>query len=213
MSTKEKLDIDPKFAEEIAHGVIKSFFAKERLTESDLDLPNNEFYEKFLSLFRRSKIALLVDHREDILNQAELFFKNKNYDYAKVFYAMYFEHSLNALIELECQKRKISEKVQIEIIRGIDIHGKLTWLPVLLGHKRLNEKYIGVIKKLADDRNGFIHYKWKAIPDDPNDSPADIQIETEFKKIRLAVRHMKQYETRTLFRKNKQKLNKKLQSK
>jgi hypothetical protein len=213
MTTKKKSAIDPKLASQLADGVIKSFFAHGDLTEADLDLPDIEFYDKFLGILKRSKLGLIADHRENILSQAEIFLTNKNYDYAKVFYATFFEHSLNGLIENECQKRKIPEKTKTDIIRSVDIHGKLTWLPLLIGHKQINEKYIGIIKKLADDRNAFIHYKWKKTPDDPKDWPTDIQIEAQFKKIKLAVKYMKHYEATVLFRKNKQKLSKKIHSK
>lgn len=122
---------------------------------------------------------------------------------------MYFEHSLNALIQNKCQRRNIEEKMKNDIIRSIDIYGKLTWLPKLLGFKNFNANHLKAIKQLADDRNIFIHYKWKT---DPDELPKESELETEFKNIKLAVRYMKSYETNLFFRKSKNKLAAKLKA-
>jgi hypothetical protein len=197
------MKIDPKLGDEVIENIIQSFFSHGTLTEDDLKLSNIEFFTKLRKMIKGLKLGLVTDHRSSILKQAELFYQNKSYEYSRIFYAMFFEHSLNGILENECQRRKFDEKTRTDIIRSIDIHGKLTWLPLLLGHKKLNPKYVRVIKKLADDRNSFIHYKWKVDLDDDTVLVSDSQITEEFKNIKSAVRYIKFYESHNFFRKHK----------
>lgn len=202
------MDIDKNLAKSVAHEMINSLFVYGKLTESDLNLSKKDFLNKFRTIIHNCKYNIIVDYRPDILLQAEAFFENKNYEYAKIFYAMFFEHSLNSIIEKECNKRNIDEKMGVEIIKSIGIQGKLTWLLALLGFKRFNHKHLTTIKNLIDNRNAFIHYKWKSNPNDDEDNSTQIQM--EFKKIKLAVKYMKYYETSILYNKNKGKLISKL---
>ncbi|MEJ7676780.1 MAG: hypothetical protein WKG06_02650 [Segetibacter sp.] len=53
---------------------------------------------------------MTIDHRDDITSQADYFLIGKKYEYAKVFYAMYFEHTLNGIIENECHNADLTTK-------------------------------------------------------------------------------------------------------
>jgi len=204
---------DKRLAMEVAKSFISAFFTQGLLTEADLSLTQEEFYKKIIDLTDSSELIIGVDHRSNIIEKADNLLQQKDYEYAKVLYAMFFEHSINHLISHECQKRKFEEKVKIEIIKSVDIYGKLTWLPKLLGFPKFNDKHRLIIKKLSDDRNAFVHYKWKIDNDDDKTKTKQPNNEEEFKKIKLAVRYMRQYETNLLFQKNKSRLNKKLKRK
>ena len=190
----------------IAKNIIRSYFVNGDLTDADLKLPQNDFFQKVRQVTEKSNFQFLtIDHRDSILEKAYDFFETKEYNLGKVFLAMFFEHSLNSIIDHACFKRKISEKVKIEIIKNVNLNGKLTWLLQLLGLPIFNDNHKKVIIKIADDRNAFIHYKWKPVNMDERNQETD-----ELKKIKLAVRYMKKYETTILFQNNKQKLERKL---
>ncbi len=204
---------DKIMAIKVAKTFINSLFTQGHLTQQDLSLPKEEFEKKIKDLVDRSELSIGVDHRDDLIKKADTLVWQKEHEYAKVLYAMFFEHSINYLISHECQKRKIDEKTKIEIIKSVDIFGKLTWLLKLLDFPKFNDTYKSIIKKLSDDRNAFIHYKWKADNEkDANKTNPKI-IDEEFKKIKSAVKYMKHYSTTLLYQKNKNKLDKKLQRK
>lgn len=203
------MDIEKNLKTDIFHNVVNNLFVRGKLTELDLNLSEKELIVKIFKLMDYFD-GIAIDHRCDILLQAEVFYENGNYEYAKVFYAMFFEHSLNFIIENECYKRKINEKMQKEIIKNINIQGKLTWLLALFGYKKFNQHHLVTIKKLIDNRNAFIHYKWQPTPDNNND--IKLQMDKEFKRIKSAVKYIKCYEATIFYKKNKGKLNAKIKS-
>ena len=207
------MNIDLRLARQVSHSLIKSLFSKGILTEEDLQLPTDEFYSKFLKIVKESEVAIVTDYRGGIQQEAENYYKSKHYDYARLFYATFFEHSLNGLIKNECEKRKINEKTKTDIIRSVDLYGKLTWLPKLLGFKEFNKNHIKTIKRLAEQRNSFVHYKWNPSSDDLDNLQSDVELIEEFKKIKLAVKYMKSYESHVYFRRSKGKLRDKLRGK
>lgn len=89
---------------------IKEFFKYGFLSKEDLKLSDVEFSEKFLNVLRTEPWALTIDHRDDIVKQADFYLTRSQYNYARIFYAMFFEHSLNNLIHQQCFKLKIDKK-------------------------------------------------------------------------------------------------------
>lgn len=179
--------------------ILQNLFAKGVLSREDLEMPNENLFDKAFSFISKNGFPIVVDHRDDILSQANYFLASKKYEYSKVFYAMYFEHTLNGLIENECQRRKIDDKTKSDIIRSVDIYGKLTWIPKLLGFKSFNATHLKTIKGLCDDRNAFVHYKWKPETDENENSADEKFHENYFKNIKAAVKYMKQYESGIFF--------------
>ncbi|WP_259070524.1 hypothetical protein HDF24_10595 [Mucilaginibacter sp. X4EP1] len=200
---------EDNLSKSIFQGVLNSFFSIGLLNSEDLLLSKEDLLIKFKSIVDKTEIGITVDYRAGILNQADTFWSIKKYDFAKVFYAMFFEHSLNGVMENICSKKKLDEKTKNDIIRSIDIHGKLTWFPKLIGFRSFNINHIKTIKKLTDDRNAFVHYKWKSTNDEINSSEENRIIE-EHKKIKLAIRYMKTYESHILYQKNKKRINDKI---
>ncbi|MBX2971445.1 MAG: hypothetical protein KF803_18910, partial [Cyclobacteriaceae bacterium] len=103
---------------------VKQFYDHGLLDKDDLNLPDKEFTKKFLHVLKNEPWAIVVDHRDDIAEQADRFLASRQHKYATLFYAMFFEHSLNNIISKQCIKLKIDEKTNIEIIRCTDIHAK-----------------------------------------------------------------------------------------
>ena len=200
--------IDKHLGKQLFSEIVHSFYADGTLTESDLKLPTREFLDKFLSIVKKTDLKPIVDYRETILSQAEEFLRQKQFEYATVFFAMFFEHTLNGIIHTECKRRHIEEKDQSTIIRSVDLYGKLTWLPLLLGHKKFNEKHLKTIKLLADKRNAFVHYKWKMEVED--EVVEDLKIQEQFKQVKAAVKYIRLYESNFFYLKNKKNIASKI---
>lgn len=201
-----------KIHEKIIEGIITDFLTEGHLTEEDLNLPEEDFTLKMLSISENSTFNIVIDHRERILIEANNLFRKKEFELSKIFYAMFFEHSLNGLIERYCSKKRFDEKTQIDIIRSIDLQGKITWLLKILEFPKFNEAHKKIIKKLSEDRNSFIHYKWKPIPEEFKSNKANEIIE-EFKSIKKTITYMKQYESRVIFKRKKLVIAKKIKEK
>ncbi len=202
---------DKKFLDQIAKQFIIGHFANGELTDKDLSLPTEKFIEKIKALSDRSDIKFIIDHRDRLLAEADYFFAKQEFELAKIMFAMFFEHSINGLISNYCTKKRFDEKTQVGIIKSIDIHGKLTWLLKVFEFPLFNETHKKTIKKVAEDRNAFIHYKWKA-KEEEDDYKSNLHID-EFKEIRQATVYMKYYETKVKFNKNKSKIENRLKIK
>jgi hypothetical protein len=196
---------DKRLALQAVKEIIASYFTDGALTEADLHLSHEEFLAKVRALSDSSNFISVVDYRHSLLQEANNLYEQKKYELAKIIYAMFFEHTLNGFVYHFSTRGSIDEKTQIDIIRSVDIQGKLTWLLKLLGFPPINEKYRKIIKKLSEERNSFIHYKWKS---DRQDNDKDYV--QDFKQIKQAVTYMKNYEARILFNKNKTRLASKL---
>lgn len=116
--------------------------------------------EKYLDGHLDNDTKLIIDHTSDILSKARKHRKEEQFDYAKIFYALFFEHTINEIIFYFCITKNISNKERKEITRTISITGKYSWLLQIFGFPKFNPKHLKTIKKLSEDRNGFIHYKW-----------------------------------------------------
>lgn len=202
---------DKRFLDTIAKQFIKSLFTNGDLKAQDLSLSTEKFAEKVKALTDKVDIKVIIDHRDRIINEANYFFEKGEKELAKIMYAMYFEHSINGIINNFCTRKKIDEKTKTEIIKSIDIHSKLTWLLKIFEYPIFNEFHRKTIKRVSEDRNAFIHYKWKS-KEEANPNKANINSE-EFKKIKQAVTYMKFYEAKVEFNKSKKKLEHRLKAK
>jgi hypothetical protein len=190
--------------------LLQNLFSKDILKKADLELPRKELLDKVFAFISKNGFPVTIDHRDDITSQVDIFILSKKYEYAKVFYAMYFEHTLNGLIDNACHRRKFDDRTRLDIIRSVDIYGKLTWLPRLLGHKVFNSTHVKTIKNLADERNAFVHYKWNIEHDNDAETVNEKKQEDYFKKIKAAVSYMKRYEAEIMFGGSKAKIKKAL---
>lgn len=160
MKNKKSLMIDKLLIKMVAETALSHGYLK------DTDLQNRQTLMLALQkmMLNESKESIgVVDHRSDILRQAAIFEKDGMYEYANVFYAMYFEHTANLLIDHFLNKKGLKSQSK-EIIRQVQIHGKYGWLLALLGMKPFSQKHLVVIRAVCDSRNGFIHYKWTGWP-------------------------------------------------
>lgn len=212
---QKKLDELDKEEEKILNSVVESLvhsmLAKGDISEEDLS-DREHLLKKLKNLTKNAKFAFVIDHRESILNTANEFFKNEKYDFSIIFFAMYFEHSINHIISHDLEKKKISKKTKMELIKSVNIYGKFTWLLEVLGLPKFNLKHITIINKAASERNAFIHYKWNPDPDIErnNEEQTNISLVNELRK---SVTYFKKYESRVLYENKKGKLQNALNKK
>ena len=204
--------MDKKFVTQVAESIITSLFTDGLLTPDDLTLSREDFSNKIMTIVGSSELSVTVDHRDKILIEADTFFKRKEYELSKIMYAMFFEHSLNGLISNYCSRKRFDEKTKVDIIRSVDLQGKLSWLLKILGFPIFNDAHRKIIKKLSDERNSFIHYKWKPEASELK-TPLTNDIIEEFKSIKKATIYMKKYEAKILFNNKKKHLVTKLKRK
>jgi hypothetical protein len=210
MKKPDEYNLDQKIVDEIVDQVVKSLYVAGIITNDDI----KDKKSLLLALDRVRKEGLLsgsivVDHRLGILGQARKFYRNNKYDFSRIFFATFFEHTVNSLIEYYCAQKAITIETQVEIIKNVNIWGKLTWLLELLGLPSFYHEHSKTIKYLADKRNAFIHYKWKPRSDEVNDPEKEkTEIEEEFKKIFKAVSYIQKYESRLKYKGNKRNIEK-----
>lgn len=203
-------NLENKLTKELVKSIIQSLYATEVLSDEDLK-DNKSLANAFKNIFKDGDISVIIDHRGGILEQAKKYQKLGSYEFSRIFYATYFEHSINSIIENYCSRRKISLNSQTEIIKNVNLWGKLTWMLEILNLPKFNKVHLKTIKILADNRNAFIHYKWK--PSDEFDKNFDREIEnkiilSEFEQIQKAVIYFKKYEAKVMFNGKKKILQK-----
>jgi hypothetical protein len=178
--------------------IIHSLLVRGVLTKEDLKDKPTALGKLDRYLKKVKNVGLIIDHRESILETAYEFTAKQDSDYAKLFFATFFEHSINSIISWKCEKNHISDKSKKEILRNVNLYGKFHWVLEILNLPPFNEKYFKVINKLCDDRNAFVHYKF--IPEfdmERNDASTKINV-AEVKKI---IAYIKTYESRLFYSK------------
>jgi len=207
MNDKEIKEED-SFKKIVVESVIQSLFKDGTFTLSDLE-DKNKFWEKLLDINKKTEFKIVIDHTNSLILTARQFNEIDDFNKAKVFYATYFEHQLNGLIDELCQRKSIDKKEINNIIRSVNLIGKLTWLPLILEIPKISIKHKRVILKLAEDRNAFIHYKHNPEPDEFDAKHKEKQ-QDDIKQIEKTITYFKKYTSRILYTNQKTKINKKL---
>ena len=112
------------------------------------------------------KSSWILDHRPGLLERARTFAEEGDVEIAALCYATWVEHWANNLVLAILQRRKLDPKVCEQIVRDTNLKPKLSWLLQLLGLPPLAAEDRIACERIAEFRNGFVHYKWKAKPGD-----------------------------------------------
>ncbi len=208
MSNKQ--DISEKFTKKLVKSIVESYYKIGLLKDDDIkdSVSIRKALKKIIS--SGGVGGMVIDHRDTLLKNADYHLSKDNFDLAKVFYATFFEHFANSIIDIYCQRNKIDEKSKKEIIRSTSLDSKLSWLLMLFRFPKIKDNYFKIIRKLSDDRNAYIHYKWSANPEfdlEPSDLIAkDQNIRQELIEIKKVVRYIKAYESRISYKGKKEKI-------
>ena len=162
---------------------------------------HEQFMREFVDYFEKEEPVFAIDHTEDILKQAREYRKIEKNELACLFYALWFEHSLNGLISLLAGRKDFSEKEIEEIIRDTSYRSKSSWLPRAFGGKSFSQAHVNLIVKLMEVRNSFVHYKWKAVNEQRNN-----EIKVILSKVEKTVKYIRDYERKHILGVSKKKI-------
>jgi hypothetical protein len=207
---KKVLNIDKKFADDFLIRVSENLYAIGLLTDDDIE-SKHKLIAAIKRIFEHRDIDnLVIDYTDSILSKAREFKNKREYNYARVFYATFFEHEINELIHLYCIRKKIDANTQKDIIQSVNTYGKYSWLLEIMSYPKFNKIHKITIKSLADNRNSFIHYKWKENPkawDFFDKEKYESDINKEFESIENAVKYFKNYLNRIKYKGKKTQIN------
>jgi hypothetical protein len=178
--------------------IIEQLHASGALTDDDIASPD-QLWTKLDQLRESGRLEIIpvVDHRENLTEAAARHVQIGEYQLALMFYALFFEHTLNALISRRIGRCGKPERTAIDTIRSVSFEGKLSWLLDLLDLPSLNEKHRKVMSQVAQERNAFVHYKWNSAPMALGGGK---QGEAKLKELAVAARktvtYLRRYETR-----------------
>jgi len=178
----------------IAQGVIDPRGkTPEQIVKEAYDFYTNPLYE----------FSPIIDHTVVILKQARLFKRAGDKELACLFYALWLEHTLNKLISMLANKKKMPEKYIELLVRDTSYKSKASWMLTLLGAKPIGPTHANLIFKLMEARNAFVHYKWK-----PDSEQMEKDIVSLLGNIENTVKYVQRFETRYLLGVSKRQIDK-----
>ncbi len=150
---------------------------------------------KFLKPFIRTDFNLLFhdDYKQSLLSLARSNCKDNNYLMSALMYATWTEHLLNEIISVKLIRRKFNENEMAKVIRDSPLRAKMDWLLKILGIPPIYKPHQNRIERIADIRNKFVHYKWKAIEFDKEDESDKDEIAGFEKTVRYLQRYKAKY--------------------
>jgi hypothetical protein len=197
------IEIDPKLAHTIFEAVTRDAFVSGHLTEDDLR-DRDTVIAKVLELVKNSGVGITVDHRQTILESAFSYQRSAQDSFSLVFYAMFFEHTINFLIHTALARKELSKKTANLVIRSANLDAKFSWLIELLELPSFSDKHRKVVLSVANERNAFVHYKWDT---EPHEFSVSEKKKHRLKELLAAARktvtYLKSYETKCLYNKRK----------
>tara|TARA_R100000322_G_scaffold131122_1_gene87133 strand:- start:15 stop:644 length:630 start_codon:yes stop_codon:yes gene_type:complete len=195
----------------VIRSIYESLLASGHLTAEDLE-DGEALPSKVLSLLQGPDINFLIDHRDKLLPNAEHFANEGTFELALMFYATYYEHTINKIIGATVHSSDLSASVTKGILRNVNLEGKLTWVLEVLGLPAFNAHYLKTVKNVSEARNAFVHYKWQPKSSDTKTTSGH-QLPQLSEDASKAANYFKKFEARCLFKGNKGRLHKAIDSK
>ena len=136
---------------------------------------------------------LVLDYRDDLVREARRFVRSKQYPFALIFYATYFEHWINLRIATALEKRKFSDDDIKHVLQKTgDVRAKNLILRAL-GLPSIPLGTLGDVLQIGDRRNMYVHYKWTPKPMNSKDGA---QYETLLRNAERAVTRLRRLDNR-----------------
>lgn len=146
---------------------------------------------------------VITDHTEDLLAAARAHAKRDKCDIACLFYATWLEHWVNRLIKEKA--KALGDESLKTLIRETGLKAKYQCLPALLGIPRLCDTHVNTALRIAELRNGFVHYKF--VPTHVDNLQRELQQwRRELEKAETAVRYFQSYECKHIYKGQKKRL-------
>ncbi|UGB47226.1 hypothetical protein LQ772_08075 [Frateuria edaphi] len=195
--------IDPREASWVAEKLFHSAIADGHLTSDDLKDPHRAI-KKLQTLVKVGdfELTFVIDHRGSLLDLALEYMKATKYELSVLFFATFFEHSINHVIDASLKRKNFGNDVAKGLIRACAIRDKFGWVLELLSLPSFNAAHRKTIERVAEERNQFAHYKWTGFKEP---KAADLSLLASAKK---AATYARTYESRLIYNGNKTRINK-----
>ncbi|MFB1054472.1 hypothetical protein [Vibrio diabolicus] len=186
--------------EELALGFLKAFVNSaigygdvdiEGLSDDEAAAKINEYIQDFINSGK--DINLVIDHKGTLLQEARRLVAEKKDNLALVTYATWWEHWINGVLEARLYRKDIIGKEFKQVITSLNNRAKTTWFPKLIELPPFEKDHLDVMTKLADKRNGFVHYKYPVNNDDTDD------LTEFFKQVECSILYFIEYENTNIF--------------
>lgn len=191
---------EQKFAHEVVSSVVDSYLRQGLLKEEDF-LDQKNLLKKVKELYPKNnnECSIVIVHTDALLNKARSF-SRKDCDYAFIFYATYFEHFINNLIHDKCKNEKFSQDLYKVLVKKLSMEDKFTWVIEMLRLPKFDSKHWSVIKKISENRNAFVHYKYTPRLMDEDDELTKVEWDKVVKELKDTIRYCKAYEARVVYK-------------
>lgn len=187
-----------QLAGEIVNSVAQSAIAYGEIHVEGLT--DEEAREKVISYLislkeSEKEIVMRIDHKDALLQEARNFVANERYELALVIYATWWEHWLNGVLEVKLYKKEIIEKEFKQVITSLNNKAKTTWFLKLVDLPEMSDQHLSVMTRLAEKRNGFVHYKYP--PSESLDSKESLQ--EFFTEVEASLAYFIDYESTNVY--------------
>jgi hypothetical protein len=146
------------------------------------------------------RLFQIIDHTPTLLTEARKYARIEEHHISCLFYAVWFEHWLNNMISTAGRRKGLSQEELIQILREVQFRGKSTWLLRVLGLKPINDAHLKRMQNIIEMRNGFVHYKWKAIDIDDVSWEKDKEVLIELlSKVEKTVAYLQRLANRQIY--------------
>jgi len=197
---------DDKWKRELTRIIEETLITQGALNLDDFK-DRQKLTKKILKISKNANWEIVIDHTDDILNEAKRFASKGDINNTKLFFTLFFEHTINNII-LHRLYKKVNKKTINNILRNVNINSKLTWLLEILGLPKISNNHIPVVIKLFEDRNAYVHYKYNISEIETAESLKKAEISGNLKQILNAVTYFKKYQSGIIFNRKKIKINK-----
>lgn len=115
-------------------------------------------YDKIRGWGKQRPMLMGTDHLPSLLRSARQFAKREACNDAILYYAVWFEHWINGLLQRRLHTWSTAEVRAM--LREVNIRGKLTWLLKLTHGIHIDKKHLRVMETIFCKRNEYVHFKW-----------------------------------------------------
>lgn len=204
-NSKTSAERDQEFLSRLGRIIVPQFILQ--LIRDGIIIPNGKTDEQIkaeaATIFRKygTEITIGIDHTKTLLAKARAHVRQKETEFASLYFATFFEHKINWIIVQICQKRKIRGSEIKQILREAGLRAKCTWIMALLNYEPLSSRAVKTVNDIAEIRNSFVHYKWPS--EDPDSSGLQQSKDRHLSILKGAeyvVAHLKRIEERHLYK-------------
>lgn len=191
---------DHAFAREIVKVFAESAFINGQLSIEDFS-DKKVIRKKLLQILpkRDEDLFFTIVYQPTLLEKGARFAKRKEYELAYVFYATYFEHFINEILDIWAKRNLVVYDTSSNLIRRVSLEDKYTWILNLLKLPSFNRTHWRTIKSISDKRNNFIHYKYKSEAASTPSTAEKTEWEKDSKNVLKAVTYTRRYRSRVVF--------------